>query len=153
MERGAGMAVGVKRAEFDIPGEPKGKGRPRFTRNGHTYTPRDTAEYEKLVKLEYKRQCGEMYFPKGTMLIMYINAFYGIPKSTGRKQRERMLLNEICPVKKPDLDNIVKIIADSLNKVAYDDDAQIVNVSASKAYSDLPGVYVTIMERVWDGKE
>ena len=33
-----------------IPGEPKGKGRPRFTKRGFTYTPKDTADYERKVR-------------------------------------------------------------------------------------------------------
>ena len=43
--------------EFQVFGEPKGKGRPRFTRFGQTYTPKDTADYEKLIKAEYLSQC------------------------------------------------------------------------------------------------
>ena len=43
--------------KFTIPGPPQGKGRPRFTKSGHTYTPAKTAEYEKLVQAEYIRQC------------------------------------------------------------------------------------------------
>ncbi|MFR2881234.1 MAG: hypothetical protein ACLTC8_10040 [Lachnospiraceae bacterium] len=39
---------------FTIRGEPKGKGRPRFCRNtGHAITPKDTVNYETLVRTEY----------------------------------------------------------------------------------------------------
>ena len=38
---------------FTIRGEPKGKGRPRFCRNtGHAITPKDTVNYETLVRTE-----------------------------------------------------------------------------------------------------
>ena len=43
-----------------IPGEPVGKGRPKFsTFNGHAvaYTPKKTVSYENLVKLSYQQQC------------------------------------------------------------------------------------------------
>ena len=31
---------------IEIAGEPRGKGRPRFARSGHTYTPAATRAYE-----------------------------------------------------------------------------------------------------------
>ena len=37
---------------FTVPGIPVGKGRPRFMKNGHTYTPQKTRDYEdKVVQL------------------------------------------------------------------------------------------------------
>ena len=50
------------------------------------------------------------------------------------------------PTLKPDYDNIAKIIADSLNGIAYRDDAQIVDGYVRKFYSDKPRVVVTIQE-------
>ncbi|MEI3450518.1 MAG: RusA family crossover junction endodeoxyribonuclease [Blautia massiliensis (ex Durand et al. 2017)] len=47
-----------------------------------------------------------------------------------------MLANEIIPTKKPDMDNVVKIIADSLNQVAYRDDTQIEDCQCRKFYSE-----------------
>ena len=46
----------------------------------------------------------------------------------------------------PILDNVVKIIADSLNQVAYRDDTQIVDCQCRKFYSDNPRVEVIIQE-------
>lgn len=48
---------------FTVHGEPKGKGRPRFTKTGHAVTPKDTVIYENLVRMEYLNQCGETKFP------------------------------------------------------------------------------------------
>ena len=42
--------------EFTVDGEPVGKGRPRFTRNGHAYTTEKTADYEQLVKLYFRNK-------------------------------------------------------------------------------------------------
>ncbi len=49
------------------------------------------------------------------------------------------------PLKKPDIDNIVKVVADALNGVAYHDDTQIIIVVA-KVYSSLEGLDVTVEE-------
>lgn len=36
--------------DFEVMGQPIGKGRPRFTRSGHTYTPEKTREYERRIR-------------------------------------------------------------------------------------------------------
>ena len=41
---------------FEIPGEPVAKARPRVTKQGITYTPKKTENYENLVKLCYMQQ-------------------------------------------------------------------------------------------------
>ena len=80
------------------------------------------------------------------MLDMRIIAYYSIPKSDSKRKREAKLDGTLRPTKKPDLDNLVKIIADSLNELAYYDDAQIVDVQCRKFYSDRPRVEVRIRE-------
>ena len=42
--------------KFKIPGQVKGKARPRLGR-GHTYTPKDTVEYENWVRSCFYEQC------------------------------------------------------------------------------------------------
>lgn len=126
---------------FTIPGEPKGKGRPRLGRSGHAYTPHDTASYENLVKVCFKdKYPDEAPIETGTEVECLILAFYGIPKSVSKKNREKMLDGQIRPVKKPDADNIIKIVCDALNGIAYHDDSQIVRVTLAKWYSDTPRV-------------
>lgn len=133
------------RINFTVMGEPKGKGRPRFCRNtGHAITPKDTVNYETLVKMEYTQACGELMFPDAAMLDMRIKAYYSIPKSASKKRHAAMLSGDIRPTKKPDMDNVIKIIADSLNKIAYRDDTQIVDCQVRKFYSEKPRVEVMI---------
>ena len=136
----------TKQVKFTVWGEPKGKGRPRFTKTGNyvkTYTPKDTAIYENLVRLSYENQCAGEKF-EDEMLDLRILAYYTIPKSASQKKQEKMRNREIRPTKKPDMDNIVKVIADSLNKIAYKDDAQIVDTMVRKFYSDNPRVEILI---------
>ncbi len=133
--------------KFTVQGEPKGKGRPRFIpQTGRAITPKDTANYETLVRMEYMAQCQGFKFPDDAMLDMRIMAYYSIPKSASKKNRERMKTRLLRPTKKPDMDNVVKIVADSLNQVAYRDDTQIVDCQCRKFYSDNPRVEVTIQE-------
>lgn len=139
----------MKEVRFIIPGQPKGKGRPRVvTRNGFSkaYTPQETAAYENLIKVEYEIQSDRYKFSDGAFLEMRIDAYYPIPKSVSKKRHEMMLSGELLPAKKPDIDNIVKCIADSLNNIAYKDDTQIVVLKCRKHYSNDPCVEVTIKE-------
>ena len=127
-----------------VPGEPQGKARPRFnTKTGRAITPVKTANYETLVQWEYTRQSGYR-FSDDAMLDMRIKAFYAVPKSDSKKLRQRKLSGEIRPTKKPDMDNVIKIIADALNTVAYRDDTQIVDCQCRKFYSEEPRVEVSI---------
>ena len=124
-----------------IYGEPQAKGRPRFAKRGNfisTYTPKETLSYENLVKVEYREQCAN-YYPEKE-LTCEITAYFGIPKSTSKKKEKFMIEKEIRPMKKPDIDNIAKIILDALNGVAYKDDTQIVNLIVRKYYSDRPRI-------------
>ncbi len=136
------------RAKFCIHGEPQGKGRPRFsTVCGHVKprTPDETVLYENLVKTEYRQQSG-VRFPDDAMLDVRIFAYYSIPKSVSKKKRQAMLDKRIRPTKKPDFDNIGKVICDSLNGIAYRDDAQVVDSMVRKFYGETPKVVVTIEE-------
>lgn len=135
------------KAQFVVYGEPNGKGRPRFSRTtGRTYTPQQTVSYENLVKTEYQLQCPGIKFPDDTMLDVRVFAYYAIPKSASKKKRAAMLAHQIRPIKRPDFDNIGKIVCDSLNNIAYRDDAQIVDAQVRKFYSDEPRVVVSIQE-------
>lgn len=128
--------------KFTIPGAPVGKGRPRVTKWG-THTPEKTVLYENLVKLCYQDQCGK-YTEKPLYAVLKI--YYGIPKSTPKKHIEPMLNGKIRPCKKPDIDNVCKIIFDALNGIAYKDDTQIVQLHATKFYAETACVEVELKE-------
>ncbi|MEY8763381.1 MULTISPECIES: RusA family crossover junction endodeoxyribonuclease [Clostridium] len=128
--------------QFKIPGPPVGKQRPRVTRHG-TYTPEKTANYERLIRDIYKIN----RFPKlEGYLSMSVSAYYPIPKRTSKVKKEKMLKGILLPDKKPDVDNVLKCICDALNKIAYDDDKQIISMFITKYYSKDPYVYVRLDE-------
>lgn len=128
---------------FEVLGKPQGKARPRFTRKGHTYTPNNTTSYENAVRRAFLQAKGVML--EGEVRAV-ITACYPIPKSTSKKKRAEMLRDEVKPVKKPDCDNIAKIILDALNKVAYKDDNQVVEMTVYKKYGEVAKVVVELEE-------
>lgn len=129
--------------KLTIPGIPVSKGRPRVGKWG-TYTPEKTVNYENLVKYCYMEQGQERKLDGP--LRMDVCFFFPIPKSVSNKKSLDMDKGVIKHTKKPDLDNCIKAIADSLNGFAYEDDSQIMTLTACKYYSSTPRAEVTITE-------
>lgn len=131
---------------FTIPGEPVGKARPRVVRNGgrvHTYTPQKTADYERRVRSEYLAAGGKHYGKQAVSV--HIIAEFGIPKSASKAKRQKMIDMEILPTKPCDVDNLGKLILDSIQGVAYDNDSCVVQLSVMKIYSCDPKVIVEVL--------
>lgn len=132
--------------EIEVPGKITGKARPRVnTYTGVAYTPTKTKDYENLVE-----QYFWLKYPRSKPLEGRINvkivAHFPLPKQASKKDKEQMLLGNIAPTKKPDIDNIVKIILDALNKIAFADDNQITKMEVEKIYGEEEKVYVKIEE-------
>lgn len=133
---------------FIVQGKPFGKQRPRVTTKGryaHAYTPTETAEYEEKVRVAYKEQCNE-YYSKDKAIGLTILAIFEPSKSDSKRVREDKLLGKIQPMKKPDWDNIGKIICDALNGVAWEDDKQVISATVLKQYGEAAAVIVGITE-------
>lgn len=136
-----------KKVNITIPGEPAGKGRPKFTTvSGYAkaYTPAKTANYETYIKLAYSERYKQMTFSADEPLKITIYAYQTIPGSESKKRKALMLADKIRPTKKPDWDNIGKIVGDALNKVAYPDDKQIVEAHIYKYFSNEPRLEIEI---------
>lgn len=134
------------RCFISIPGEPEGKGRPRGTRSGHFYTPEKTRLYEVKVRSEYQRQSGGMYFENPVKITVV--AGYKIPESVSKRRKAELLDGAAMPEKKPDWDNIGKVICDALNGIAYPDDKIVVDGQVKKFWRIVPTVVVMISDEV-----
>lgn len=130
---------------FSVPGEPGHKGRPRFTRYGHTYTDKKTVEFENLVRVAFAQHVPG-HQPYEGQCRVEIDAYFPIPISTSKKRKALMMDGLIRPTKRPDCDNIAKAVLDALNSVAYNDDKQIIEMLVRKWYSDVPRTIVMIEE-------
>lgn len=133
--------------KLTVKGEPRGKQRPRFNmRTGSTYTPSETVAYEKAIRAAYYEAGGNEDTKCHGAAALLIKAYYGIPKTAPKSAKDMMLQGLRKPNKKPDIDNVIKIVMDGLSGTAYDDDKQVVEVTAAKAYSDEPRIEVWINE-------
>jgi crossover junction endodeoxyribonuclease RusA len=105
------MRIRKPNFEFEIPGEPVPKGRPRVTTKGYTYTPKRTQDAEELVQTYFRAK-----YP-GAVSSLYQE--YELALVFFRKSR-----------RKTDLDNLAKLVMDSLNTLVWEDDAQITKLNA-----------------------
>jgi Holliday junction resolvase RusA-like endonuclease len=128
----------IPRVEFNVWGEIVGKQRARITSMG-SYTPQKTVDKESEVRRSFLEKYWDTLarqyvlfqycFPKGVPIRISITCF----------QAKKDYVSGEMNIKKPDLDNIVKLVCDALNKVLWNDDAQIVHIVARKFYRHDPG--------------
>lgn len=128
---------------IELPGIPRGKGRPRFSRrSGHAYTPEKTRSYESLlqgaaIEVMKKRK------PLDGPLLVKVEAYFPVPASWSRPRRAAALLGLSRPVTRPDADNLMKML-DSFNAVVWRDDSQVVEGIVCKHYSEQPRLVVRV---------
>lgn len=121
-----------RKVAFTVPGTPRGKGRPRavpfLDSKGEPQvrmvTPKDTRRDEKAV-----RDCFRLRYPDhrpwtGPVLLRF-TAVFETPASFNAALKEAAARGKLYAIKKPDKDNIEKLIVDSLNGVAFADDQQV----------------------------
>ena len=100
-----------------VPGEPKGKGRPRFTKRGFAYTPKDTADYEKKVRFCAQESLPIGYKPTETALKAQILAYF--PSLNGLAFLDDKQVTELYVYKAYDDNPRVVIRLSEVNKESH----------------------------------
>lgn len=136
---------------FFVPGPPQGKARARTVRGFYgeskTYTPAKTVIYEGLIRgcfREAARSPREPVFRKGVPVRIRIEAYYRPPVRTTKKDYALIQAGKKFPTRKPDLDNVVKAVCDALNRIAYNDDSQVVEIISAKYFSQDEGLRISV---------
>lgn len=130
--------TGAVEIVFTVAGPPRGKGRPRFDgRSKRTYTDAQTLSAEQRVHAAW-RAAGGRTIPGPVEL--GVSVVLRRPQTHYRVSGELSAAGERAthPTKKPDFDNVAKLIADALNGCAFDDDAQVVEHRFIKRWAN-PG--------------
>ena len=130
---------------IDLPGLPRGKGRPRFsTRNGfaRAYTDAQTESYEGALRLAASVAMVGLEPLQGP-LSMSVVATFPVPASWSKKKQQAALSGSVWPTGRPDADNLMKV-SDALNAIVFRDDAQIISASILKQYGRLTGLRIVV---------
>ena len=131
--------------QFTIPIEPTAQARARHTKQGRTYKCAKQKANERTLEalLVPHRPDTPIQGPVG----IEIRAFMAIAKSKSKKFREAAIRGYERPTKKPDIDNILKQICDTMTRLQFwNDDVQVCHVAASKEYSEKPRWEITVEE-------
>lgn len=124
---------------ISLPGDPKTKLRPRFSRQKRkvrTYDPQ--AEEKDTVRWRLRSRMVGIDPLEGPLSLSMFFVF------TRPKSRER--LKEVYHTVKPDLDNLIKWIGDVGNAILWYDDKQIVSITAIKIYGSEPRTVISVHE-------
>lgn len=135
---------------FKVSGTPVGKGRPRFTKIGMAYTPKQTKDYEARLKnaawVAMQRNKLNICLKRCSVIL---TAVFPIPKSYTKSKILHCQAGVIIPPR-PDIDNIVKAALDACNKIVYDDDKQVWHIAAFKRYTDFDESPFLEVKVQWD---
>lgn len=128
--------------------KPMAQSRPRFARRG-----RGVVAYEKKEMKAWRAECSKLIkevfeAEELTEAPLKIDATFYIkpPKYiySKKKLREKLEAEEIFCGKKPDIDNYLKALLDSMTGIVFKDDGQVVECRARKLYSLNPRIDFTI---------
>lgn len=133
--------------EIRLDGSPIAKGRHRHrlnTKTGAIYTHPDAKTRRYEDRLAWAGQIAMAGRPllEGPLCILFLS-FVAIPVSKSQKWKAAALRGEIFPTGRPDFDNYAKVL-DSLNKIVWIDDSQIVDATVRKRYSDRPRTEISV---------
>jgi Holliday junction resolvase RusA-like endonuclease len=140
---GAASATALVLLQVTIPGLAKGKARARVTRAGHAFTPAATRNAEAWVRHCIVEQVGQPMLEGPLALLVEVRL--PVPVSWPKRRRADALAGLVHPTGKPDWDNLGKLVADAANGVLWRDDAQVVQATVRKLYSDA----ATTIVQVW----
>ena len=138
--------------DFEIPGEPVAKARPRMSsRNGvnRVYTPSKSVNFEQLVGFAFASKY-KNHIPTKKPVKIKIMCFYSFPNRLTKKKEDTIkwfMVDNDMPyprAKKPDVDNLIKSVLDGLNSIAFEDDKQVFEITAGKYYGHRPRTVVEI---------
>ena len=119
---------------IEINTRPVPKQRPRLSKFA-VYTPKKTLDYEKLIAYEWKKKYKGLIL-KGAVKLDLVFVF-----------KKAKTCKKTLHTQRPDIDNLQKSILDGLNKVAFVDDCQVIELNSKKVFASTDAVLISITEQ------
>lgn len=135
--------MGCQMISLDLFGDPIAQIRPKFSKRGEfvqIYDPQSKLKegFRWQIRSQYRED--PLTIPIALDIIFYMP----IPQSTSGIKKRQMANGVIQHIKKPDIDNLQKLVLDCLSKIVFHDDSQIVEIRAKKIYSNKTGTSIRI---------
>jgi len=130
-----GEAITGTNAQFFVTGRPIPQGSLKFI-NGHAIHVR--ANDLALWRADIANTARKAQVTKAELGVeVHLTFIFKKPKTVTR----------IEPHLRPDIDKLARAVLDGLTGVAYEDDQQVVKLTAIKEYGDIEGVWIRIVDR------
>lgn len=123
-----------KTINFFIPGRPKAWQRVSHGRYGQTFVPKETADWQKRVAMFSAMNRPQQIILHEISISLYFQ--FKRPKSVSQ--------HKLFCIGRSDIDNYSKSVLDAMQKIIFENDNQVVILTAKKIYSDVEGVRVFI---------
>lgn len=135
--------------QFSVHGEAKAKGSATSfysAKQGRTFSHQatSTVEWGRQVKYQAQEAVKDMPTLMEGPLVVSIDFLLPKPASAPKKK-------EIFPVKRPDLDKLIRAVLDGMTGILYRDDSQVVSIFARKTYDPKPRADIKVA--TLDGRE
>src|SRR5574343_295839 len=142
------------RLKFVVFGKPIGQARPRFFtrkgKNGKTFAGAYNPQESEAAKfgLSVRMQIPNGFQPFDGPIAISAKFVLPIPASASKKNHAAMMDGAMLPAKKPDLDNFIKFVCDSLSGIVWKDDVQICKFyePLEKVYGDQPRTEIEVFK-------
>lgn len=131
---------------FEVPGAPRGKGRPRAAlMGGHVrvYTDAKTRSEEGAVRMMAGAAMGSRTPYEGPV-VLRVCAYRAMPAAFSKPKRAAAERGDIVPATKPDADNYLKLAGDALNGILLRDDSQVITAVIHKRFSERPRLSIDV---------
>lgn len=118
---------------FSVPGKPVPQPRPKFSKKGWAYTPKDEPIHAYRQAIAAAAKAAGAYPTKSAGLTLIVDLVFVRPKSHYKAGGE-LNPRKALPIPPGDCSNYLKGIEDCLNGVAWVDDVQLAKVVVEKSY-------------------
>jgi len=126
---------------------PTQKDRPRLGKRGRVFNTLKTRNAEADIRLLIQDEISKQQIHiTDKPVIVKIRFNYELPSRLSKKDKLLADLDMLYKVSRPDIDNLCKLVMDSMNQLIYFDDGQVVKLVCEKRYGKREGIELKVME-------